>query len=68
MIGSASDTACRKPMKMAEKEAHISVRHLTMAYGDFVVMRNLTFDIKPGGHFHHHGRQWLRQKHLNEIF
>jgi phospholipid/cholesterol/gamma-HCH transport system ATP-binding protein len=32
-------------MKMAEKEAHISVRHLTMAYGDFVVMRDLTFDI-----------------------
>jgi len=33
-------------MKMAKKEAHISVRHLTMAYGDFVVMRDLTFDIK----------------------
>jgi phospholipid/cholesterol/gamma-HCH transport system ATP-binding protein len=32
-------------MKMAEKEAHISVRDLTMAYGDFVVMRDLTFDI-----------------------
>jgi phospholipid/cholesterol/gamma-HCH transport system ATP-binding protein len=25
---------------------HISVRDLTMAYGSFVVMRNLTFDIK----------------------
>ena len=33
-------------MKMAEKEVHISVRDLTMAYGDFVVMRDLTFDIK----------------------
>ena len=32
-------------MKTAEKEAHISVRDLTMAYGDFVVMRDLTFDI-----------------------
>ena len=32
-------------MKMAEKEVHISVRDLTMAYGDFVVMRDLTFDI-----------------------
>jgi phospholipid/cholesterol/gamma-HCH transport system ATP-binding protein len=32
-------------MEMIEKEAHISVRDLTMAYGDFVVMRNLTFDI-----------------------
>jgi phospholipid/cholesterol/gamma-HCH transport system ATP-binding protein len=30
---------------MAEKEAHISVYDLTMAYGDFVVMRDLTFDI-----------------------
>jgi len=27
---------------------HISVRELTMAYGSFVVMRNLTFDIKRG--------------------
>jgi phospholipid/cholesterol/gamma-HCH transport system ATP-binding protein len=33
-------------MKTAEKEIHISVRDLTMAYGDFVVMRDLTFDIK----------------------
>jgi phospholipid/cholesterol/gamma-HCH transport system ATP-binding protein len=33
-------------MKTAEKEVHISVRDLTMAYGDFVVMRDLTFDIK----------------------
>jgi phospholipid/cholesterol/gamma-HCH transport system ATP-binding protein len=32
-------------MKMAEKEIHISVRDLTMAYGDFVVMRDLSFDI-----------------------
>jgi phospholipid/cholesterol/gamma-HCH transport system ATP-binding protein len=32
-------------MKMTEKEAHITVRDLTMAYGDFVVMQNLTFDI-----------------------
>jgi phospholipid/cholesterol/gamma-HCH transport system ATP-binding protein len=32
-------------MEMIAKEAHISVRDLTMAYGDFVVMRNLTFDI-----------------------
>jgi phospholipid/cholesterol/gamma-HCH transport system ATP-binding protein len=34
-----------KKIKMAEKEAQISVRDLTMAYGDFVVMRDLTFDI-----------------------
>jgi phospholipid/cholesterol/gamma-HCH transport system ATP-binding protein len=30
---------------MTEKAAHISVRDLTMAYGDFVLMRDLTFDI-----------------------
>jgi phospholipid/cholesterol/gamma-HCH transport system ATP-binding protein len=30
---------------MTEKEAHISVRDLTMAYGDFVLMRDLTFEI-----------------------
>uniref|UniRef100_A0A7V4LC37 ATP-binding cassette domain-containing protein n=1 Tax=Desulfobacca acetoxidans TaxID=60893 RepID=A0A7V4LC37_9BACT len=38
-------------MKTAAKEAHISVRHLTMAYGDFVVMRDLTFDINRGDIF-----------------
>jgi phospholipid/cholesterol/gamma-HCH transport system ATP-binding protein len=27
---------------------HISVRNLTMAYGDFIVMRDLTFDIPRG--------------------
>jgi phospholipid/cholesterol/gamma-HCH transport system ATP-binding protein len=36
----------QRTTKMAEKEIHISVRDLTMAYGDFVVMRDLTFDIK----------------------
>jgi phospholipid/cholesterol/gamma-HCH transport system ATP-binding protein len=30
---------------MTEKEPHISVHNLTMAYGDFVVMQNLTFNI-----------------------
>jgi len=30
---------------MTEKEAHIAVRDLTMAYGDFVLMRDLTFTI-----------------------
>ena len=38
-------------MEMIEKEAHISVRDLTMAYGDFVVMRDLTFDINRGDIF-----------------
>jgi len=30
---------------MTEKEPHISIRNLTMAYGDFVVMQDLTFNI-----------------------
>jgi phospholipid/cholesterol/gamma-HCH transport system ATP-binding protein len=38
-------------MNRTEKEAHISVRDLTMAYGDFVVMQNLTFDINRGDFF-----------------
>lgn len=36
---------------MTEKEAHISVRDLTMAYGDFVLMRDLTFTINRGDIF-----------------
>jgi phospholipid/cholesterol/gamma-HCH transport system ATP-binding protein len=31
---------------MIEKEAHITVQDLTMAYGDFVLMRDLTFTIR----------------------
>jgi phospholipid/cholesterol/gamma-HCH transport system ATP-binding protein len=51
MGGRAIDTARKETMKMDEKEAHISVRDLTMAYGDFVVMRDLTFDINRGDIF-----------------
>ncbi|MGA7577116.1 MAG: ABC transporter ATP-binding protein [Desulfobaccales bacterium] len=36
---------------MTEKEAHITVRHLSMAYGDFVVMKDLTFTINRGDIF-----------------
>jgi len=32
----------------AEREAHITVRHLDMAYGDFVIQRNLDFVIRRG--------------------
>ena len=32
-------------------DAHISVRNLTMAYGSFVLMRDLTFDVKRGDVF-----------------
>lgn len=36
---------------MTEKEAHITVQNLTMAYGDFVLMRDLTFTINRGDIF-----------------
>ena len=36
---------------MTEKEAHVTVRDLTMAYGDFVLMRDLTFTINRGDIF-----------------
>jgi phospholipid/cholesterol/gamma-HCH transport system ATP-binding protein len=36
---------------MTDKEAHIIVKDLTMAYGDFVVMHDLTFNINRGDVF-----------------
>jgi phospholipid/cholesterol/gamma-HCH transport system ATP-binding protein len=36
---------------MTEKKAHITVRDLTMAYGDFILMRDLTFTINRGDVF-----------------
>lgn len=36
---------------MDQKDAHITVRDLTMAYGDFVVMRDLNFTINRGDIF-----------------
>ena len=36
---------------MTEKEAHITIRDLTMAYGDFVVMHDLTFTVNRGDIF-----------------
>ncbi len=38
-------------MKREETEAHITVRGLDMAYGDFVVQRDLNFDIRRGDIF-----------------
>lgn len=37
--------------KQDQTHAHISVRDLTMAYGDYVVMRDLNFDINRGDVF-----------------
>jgi phospholipid/cholesterol/gamma-HCH transport system ATP-binding protein len=36
---------------MKKPEPHITVRDLTMAYGDFVIMRDLSFTIKRGDVF-----------------
>ena len=36
---------------MGNKEPYISVKDLTMAYGDFVVMRDLNFTINHGDIF-----------------
>ena len=36
---------------MNQREAHITVKGLTMAYGDFVVMRDLNFTIGRGDIF-----------------
>jgi phospholipid/cholesterol/gamma-HCH transport system ATP-binding protein len=38
-------------MPAEASEAHISVRDLTMAYGDFVIQRQLTFDVARGDIF-----------------
>jgi phospholipid/cholesterol/gamma-HCH transport system ATP-binding protein len=37
--------------KMPQKKPHITIRDLTMAYGDFVVMHDLTFTINHGDIF-----------------
>ncbi len=47
---SASEVASA-PGPVAEPDAHIVVRDLTMAYGDFVLMRDLDFTIRRGDVF-----------------
>jgi len=39
------------PAASADQEAHIIVRNLTMAYGSFVLMRDLDFTVKRGDVF-----------------
>ena len=36
---------------MSESRAHIHIDKLTMAYGDFVIQRDLSFDINRGDIF-----------------
>jgi ABC-type uncharacterized transport system ATPase subunit len=33
---------------MAQREPHITVENLTMAYGDFIIQRDLTFTVNRG--------------------
>jgi phospholipid/cholesterol/gamma-HCH transport system ATP-binding protein len=53
MAATAGNT---KPLNTAgeapkSEEAHITVRNLTMAYGSFVLMRDLNFTVKRGDIF-----------------
>src|SRR3954452_5450354 len=38
-------------MAMTPAEAHITVNHLTMAYGSFIIQRDLTFTVRRGDIF-----------------
>ena len=40
-----------RPSEATMPEAHITVRNLDMAYGDFVLQRNLNFTIRRGDIF-----------------
>jgi len=47
--GGPRQTASPAASKPApDGKAHISVRNLTMAYGDFVVMRDVSFSVGRG--------------------
>ena len=45
-------------------DAHIIVRDLTMAYGSFVLMRDLELRRPSRGHLRYHGWQRLREEHF----
>lgn len=49
MCSASESTATQK--EAPEREAHVEVRNLTMAYGDFVIQRDLTFTIRRGDIF-----------------
>ena len=38
-------------MAMTPAEAHITVNHLTMAYGSFIIQRDLSFTVRRGDIF-----------------
>src|SRR6266568_3681131 len=51
------ESRCTKPLSTSggpnpiKNEAHIMVRNLTMAYGSFVLMRDLNFTVRRGDIF-----------------
>jgi phospholipid/cholesterol/gamma-HCH transport system ATP-binding protein len=47
-MSSASDQSPKRGDSQTEAEAHITVRNLDMAYGDFVIQRDLNFTIRRG--------------------
>ena len=52
----------RRTMSRSHGEPIITVDHLTMAFGDFVVQKDLS-SRRSRRHLCHHGRQRLRQEH-----
>jgi len=51
LSGTDAGAAPRESAVITGQEAHIKVQGLTMAYGDFVLMRDLTFTINRGDIF-----------------
>lgn len=47
-MSSASDQSPKTNGAASESDAHITVRNLDMAYGDFVIQRDLNFTIRRG--------------------
>jgi phospholipid/cholesterol/gamma-HCH transport system ATP-binding protein len=48
----------------AANHPHLEIKDLTMAYGEFLIQRDLTFNINRGDIFIIMGGKWMRQKHL----
>jgi phospholipid/cholesterol/gamma-HCH transport system ATP-binding protein len=51
MMAPTQESAQVAPQSDVQAEAHIEVRDLTMAYGSFVIQRDLSFDINRGDIF-----------------
>lgn len=51
---------------MDHREPHITVQDLTMAYGDFVLMRDLDFIVNRGDIFIIMGGEWVWKKYTSK--